>query len=88
MDKGAYFGFFSDMEKQVWDLNNERCQFHEFKLGGLHEKQAVATCEPSQHSLEDRGKQRNPVSRWPVKGTSGYTLDSSPQSCVEVPGVA
>jgi hypothetical protein len=41
---------------------------NEFKSGGLHEKHAVATWEPSQHSLEDRGKPREPVSRWPVAG--------------------
>jgi hypothetical protein len=35
----------------------------EFKSGGLHEKRSVATWEPSQHLLEDRGKPIKPVSR-------------------------
>jgi hypothetical protein len=52
----------------------------EFKSGGLHEKHAVATWEPSQHLLKDRGKPRNPVSRWPAAGLSGCILTSSQRS--------
>jgi hypothetical protein len=48
--------------------------YDEFKSGGLHEKHAVATWGPSQHSIKDRGKPSKPVSRWPVAGPSGYTL--------------
>jgi hypothetical protein len=36
--------------------------------------------EPSQHLLEDRGKPRKPVSRWPVAGPSGCILTTSQQS--------
>jgi hypothetical protein len=52
------------------------------KSGGLHEKHAVATwnLEPSQHLLEDRGKPRKAVSRWPVAGPSVRVLITSQQS--------
>jgi hypothetical protein len=52
------------------------------KLGGLHEKHAVATWNlgTSQHLLKDRGKPRKPVSRWPVAGPSGCILTTSRQS--------
>jgi hypothetical protein len=46
--------------------------------GGL--KHRVVTLELSQYLLEDRGKPREPVSRWPVAGSSGCTLTSSDQS--------
>jgi hypothetical protein len=36
--------------------------------------------EPSQHLLEDRGKPRKHVSRWPVAGPSGCILTTSQQS--------
>jgi hypothetical protein len=36
--------------------------------------------EPSQHLLEDRGKPRKPVSRWPVAGPSGCIMTTSQQS--------
>jgi hypothetical protein len=36
--------------------------------------------EPAQHLLEDRGKPRKPVSRWPVAGPSGCILTTSQQS--------
>jgi hypothetical protein len=51
--------------------------FDEFTSGGLHEKHAVGTWEPSQRLLENRGKPRKPVSRWPVAGPSGCILTSS-----------
>jgi hypothetical protein len=56
--------------------------FYEFKIGGLHEKHAVqfGIWEPSQHLLEDRGKPRKPVSRWPVAGPSGCIQTTSRQS--------
>jgi hypothetical protein len=40
----------------------------------------VGPWESSQHLLVDRGKQRNPVSKWSLAGTSGYTLTSSSKS--------
>jgi hypothetical protein len=36
--------------------------------------------EPSQHLLKDRGKPRNPVTKWPVAGPSGCTLTFNQQS--------
>jgi hypothetical protein len=36
--------------------------------------------EPSQHLLENRGKPRKPVLRWPVAGPSGCILTTSLQS--------
>jgi hypothetical protein len=44
-------------------------QFDASQSGGLHEKQAVATWEPSQHLLE-------PVLGWPVSGPPGSILTS------------
>jgi hypothetical protein len=48
------------------------------KPGGLHEQ--IGIWEPSQHLLEDRGKARKPVSRWPVAGPFGCILTASQQS--------
>jgi hypothetical protein len=36
--------------------------FDGFKPGGLHEKHAIATWEPSQHLLEARGEPMKPAS--------------------------
>jgi hypothetical protein len=43
-------------------------------------QQQLAIWETSQHLLEDRGKPRKPVSRWPVVGSSGCILTTSQQS--------
>ena len=38
------------------------------------------TWDQSQHPLEDRGKPRKPVARWPVAGPSGCVPNSRQQS--------
>jgi hypothetical protein len=35
---------------------------------------------PPQHLLEDRGNQKQPVSKWLIATTSGYTLHFSHQT--------
>jgi hypothetical protein len=54
------------------------------KLRGLHEKQQLGTWEPSQHLLEDRGKPRKPVSRWPVAGPSGCILTTEAETRLNI----
>jgi hypothetical protein len=44
-------------------------------------QEQLGAWEPSQHLLEDGGKQRKPVSRRPVAGLSEHTLSSSQHSC-------
>jgi len=51
-----------------------------FKSGGLHEKQVVATWNLWNHlgiCFSAQGKQKNPVSKWPVVGPSEYWLLTS-----------
>jgi hypothetical protein len=48
-----------------------------FKLGGLHERHAVATWKPSQHSLLDTGKPRKTCVEVTGPGPSGYGLLAS-----------
>jgi hypothetical protein len=36
----------------------------------------LGTLEPSQHLLQERGKPRKPVSRWPVAGPSGFLVNN------------
>jgi hypothetical protein len=56
--------------------------FKSLKLGGLHEKHAVATWNLGTISVfaSRQGKPRKPVSRWTVAGPSGCILTTSQQS--------
>ena len=57
--------------------------FDKFKLRVVvHNKHARATSnlgQQSQHLLEDRGKPRKPVSKWPVTGPFGFAMTSGQQ---------
>jgi hypothetical protein len=50
------------------------------KSGRLYEKHTEAILELGNHLLENRGKPRKPVSRWPVAGPSGCILTNIQQS--------
>jgi hypothetical protein len=74
--QGPRIFWFSELVSDfiIWKDNflafiTKNCKFDYFKCGGLHEKHAVATWEQSQRLLNDGGKPRNPLSRWPVAGT-------------------
>jgi hypothetical protein len=60
------FYIYTNMKKKVT---------RKFKLGGLHERHAVATWKLGNHlsiRLWTQGNQEKPASRWPVAGPSGY----------------
>ena len=56
----------------------------EFKLTGLHEKQAAATWNFGNHlgiCLGTQGNEGKPMSTWLIATLSGCTLNSSQQFC-------
>jgi hypothetical protein len=58
----------------IWgDLHSRGFNFDEFKCGELHERHEVATGNFKIISaVEDRGKTRKPMSKWPTLGHTTF----------------